>query len=180
MLGKRKQISAPALPRIAGWDSAQLRTLLDRLATRHAMFNLMITGHEYTLRVDERGAQPQDTFIGRLNYPPASVEGTMLAETDQDHGFGRVMLTEQYGIDGGASTPHVDVVMMPQGLDRIATIRDAVRTSLGRGGQAWVNMKLQLVTDPALEVQHMAERGYSSSLTVEHMIFGTSVGEVRP
>lgn len=180
MLGKRKHISAPAPPRIAGWGPTQLRTLLDRLANRHAMFNLMITWHEYTLSVDERGAQSQDTFIGRLNYPPASVGSTMLADTDNEHGFVRVMLTEQYGIDGGVPTPHVDVVMMQQGQDQIATIRNAVRTSLGRGGQAWVNMKLQLVTYPALEGQHMAERGYSTSLTVEHMIFGTSVGGVCP
>jgi hypothetical protein len=179
MLGKRRRVIEPAPPKVAGWDAEQLRSSLNRLADRHAMLNLLITGYEYTIRFEGREAEPQDTFVGLLKHPAAFVEGNIVADGNDDCGLGHVTLTARDGVNGGSVTPNVDVVVTPTGQAQIATIRDAVSTTLCRGGQAWLNMKLQLVTNPELEYQHMVERGYSSSLFVEHVIFGTSIGEPR-
>lgn len=179
MLGRRVTVQEPAPPRVGGWDPAQLRSLLERLSGPHAMFNLLITGHDHTLRIEEYGVHAGDTFIGHLPYPPALVTGILSASGGQDRGIGRVVFTAEYGVDGGPSKPLVEVVIAPREPDQIAGIRDTLRSSLGRGGRAWLNIKLELITDATAEFQHVADRGYSSSFIAQSMVFGSSVGEAR-
>lgn len=126
-------------------------------------------------------AATENKLVGCLRYPGARAEGTFSVATGealmalQSGEVGHLSLSSLGGL-GQPYRPLVDFHFHVRSESEEAAFCESLRSSLGRGGTAWINFIVQPIEDAATEIEKIKERGYSSRIAIRAAYFGSQVG----